>query len=328
MTDLAFETNNLGDIGKDEQLDLPPLKESENPIQEPGELELYRQTRSRRLFWMVLVAMSYFIISVFAYYTEGVLWTAPAFFTSNQWASFWGYTCLLFLLGLGVTWGVSLYFVSWIKILPDNKKYYLKDASGNGKEVGPGLIRVITFYEYAFKEVKISSMTLYVRSTATTSLDGIALIANVRTTYIVEDLQKAIFNISPFMETVRTAIESKLNNVLSQNNYVDIQTKRDDFEKEIIEEIQVEADNEEKPYGIKFTNIEISDIWPATVQARNMLILKLFALLEAEGFKITKEALATAFSDRTPDTIDRLFNTYLLQRGGAKPLVGVDSFSK
>lgn len=310
--------------GDDELVALPPLEESINPIYEPVDIELIQQTRTRRVFYIISIIVLYLFLAAIVYFTDRWWGPAPDFMMTSV-GAFRCFTWFLFLFGLGIATLIGLYFAKWVVILPDNIKYYLKSWSGGGREAGPGVIHVKWPFESAYREVITSSLTIYLRLTATVTKDGIPVVVNARMTYKITDIYKAIFNIAPYLETIRRAAESKLNSVISRNTFEFIQDNRDDLEKKLLLSISEESEDKRAEWGTEPTNFEFPDFLPATKKAQNIIYRVQLDRLEAKGIEVKYNTIKEAMPKLSDVEIMHLIAYYALSGSGATPMVNLST---
>jgi regulator of protease activity HflC (stomatin/prohibitin superfamily) len=156
--------------------------------------------------------------------------------------------------GVIVVWVLALLFMS-IKVLPEYQRGVVLTLGRYTGTKGPGLFILVPFVQRMMR-VDLRVTVMDVPPQDVISRDNVSVRVNAVVYFRVVEPDKAILQVSDFLQATSQLAQTRLRSVLGQHELDDILSQRDS----INHSLQQILDEATDPWGIKVSNVEIKDV--------------------------------------------------------------------
>ncbi|RAO78371.1 slipin family protein [Dyella jiangningensis] len=156
--------------------------------------------------------------------------------------------------GVIVVWVLALLFMS-IKVLPEYQRGVVLTLGRYTGTKGPGLFILVPFVQRMMR-VDLRVTVMDVPPQDVISRDNVSVRVNAVVYFRVVEPDKAILQVSDFLQATSQLAQTRLRSVLGQHDLDDILSQRDS----INHSLQQILDEATDPWGIKVSNVEIKDV--------------------------------------------------------------------
>jgi regulator of protease activity HflC (stomatin/prohibitin superfamily) len=153
-----------------------------------------------------------------------------------------------------VVWVLALLFMS-IKVLPEYQRGVVLTLGRYTGTKGPGLFILVPFVQRMMR-VDLRVTVMDVPPQDVISRDNVSVRVNAVVYFRVVEPDKAILQVSDFLQATSQLAQTRLRSVLGQHELDDILSQRDS----INHSLQQILDEATDPWGIKVSNVEIKDV--------------------------------------------------------------------
>ena len=157
-------------------------------------------------------------------------------------------------VGVIVIWAVAMLFLS-IKVLPEYQRGVVLTLGRYTGTKGPGLFILVPFVQRMMR-VDLRVTVMDVPPQDVISRDNVSVRVNAVVYFRVVEPDKAILQVSDFLQATSQLAQTRLRSVLGQHELDDILSQRDS----INHSLQQILDEATDPWGIKVSNVEIKDV--------------------------------------------------------------------